>query len=152
MCVFYGCQMLVENNKVGIIKYFENRGYYEYLMDRPDTTHTEWSKGKQKTKGIPGSGTAVINAQAEAIASYIYDYVGYNSDTGEIGSCYFNKLLDDWSRFEIDNRTKYDASISSSLALLASQKYIKKKKEIKKTYSLVKKYNIKGTYSKRINA
>jgi len=152
MCVFYGCQMLVENNKVGIIKYFENRGYYEYLMDRPDTTHTEWSKGKQKTKGIPGSGVAVINSQAEAIASYIYDYVGYNSDTGEIGSCYFNKLLDDWSRFEIDNRTKYDASISSSLALLASQKYIKKKKEIKKTYSLVKKYNIKGIYSKRIKA
>ena len=37
MCV-YGCQILVENNKVGILKYFENRGYYEYLMDRPDMT------------------------------------------------------------------------------------------------------------------
>ena len=150
MCVFYGCQILVENNKVGILKYFENRGYYEYLMDRPEMTHTEWSKGKQKTKGIPGSGAAVINAQAEAIATYIYDHVGIVPDTGEMGRCYFNTLLDDWSRFEIDNRTKYDASISSSLALLASQKYIKPKKELKVSSPLVKKYSNKGMFSKKI--
>mgnify|MGYP003133836301 FL=1 len=152
MCVFYGCQILVENNKVGILKYFENRGYYEYLMDRPDMTHTEWSRGKQKTKGIPGSGAAVINAQAEAIATYIYDHVGYNASTGEIGRCYFNTLLDDWSRFEIDNRTKYDASISSSLALLASQKYIKPKKELKASSPLVKRYSNKGMFSKQIKS
>jgi len=150
MCVFYGCQILVENNKVGILKYFENRGYYEYLMDRPDMTHTEWSRGKQKTKGIPGSGAAVINAQAEAIATYIYDHVGMKSDTGEMGRCYFNTLLDDWSRFEIDNRTKYDASISSSLALLASQKYIKPKKELKVSSPLIKRYSNKGMFSKKI--
>ena len=150
MCVFYGCQILVENNKVGILKYFENRGYYEYLMDRPDMTHTEWSRGRQKTKGIPGSGAAVINAQAEAIATYIYDHVGMKSDTEEMGRCYFNTLLDDWSRFEIDNRTKYDASISSSLALLASQKYIKPKKELKVSSPLVKKYSNKGMFSKKI--
>jgi hypothetical protein len=152
MCVFYGCQILVENNKVGILKYFENRGYYEYLMDRPDMTHTDWSRGKQKTKGIPGSGAAVINAQAEAIATYIYDHVGQNENTGEMGRCYFNVLLDDWSRFEIDNRTKYDASISSSLALLASQKYIKPKKELKISSPLVKRYNNKGMSSKKLRA
>jgi len=150
MCVFYGCQILVENNKVGILKYFENRGYYEYLMDRPEMTHTEWSKGKQKTKGIPGSGAAVINAQAEAIATYVYDHVGILPETGEMGRCYFNTLLDDWSRFEIDNRTKYDASISSSLALLASQKYIKPKQELKSSSPLVKKYNNKGMFSKKL--
>jgi hypothetical protein len=150
MCVFYGCQILVENNKVGILKYFENRGYYEYLMDRPDMTHTEWSKGKQKTKGIPGSGAAVINAQAEALATYIYDYVGLNLETGEMGKCYFNTLLDDWSRFDITNRTKYDASISSSLALLASQKYIKPKKEVKVYSPFVRKYSNKGMFSKKI--
>ena len=150
MCVFYGCQILVENNKVGILKHFENRGYYEYLMDRPEMTHTEWSKGKQKTKGIPGSGAAVINAQAEAIATYIYDHVGMIADTGEMGRCYFNVLLDDWSRFEIDNRTKYDASISSSLALLASQKYIKPKQELKISSPLVKRYDNKGMFSKKL--
>ena len=147
-CVFYGCPILVENNKIGIIKYFERRGYYEYLMDRPESTHTDFSK-KQVTKGIPGSGIAVINAQAEAVATYIYDHVGLKPDTGEVGKCYFNRLLDDWSRFDIDNRTKFDATISSSLALLASQKFVTNKKESPKFIKFVKTYTNRGIISKR---
>ena len=88
----------------------------------------------------------------QKLQQYIYDHVGYNADTGEIGRCYFNTLLDDWSRFEIDNRTKYDASISSSLALLASQKYIKPKKKLKVSSPLVKRYSNKGMYSKQIKS
>ena len=68
---------------IGIIKYFERRGYYEYLMDRPESTHTDSSR-KQKTKGIPGSGEAVINAQAEITQAYIYDHVGYNYEKEKI--------------------------------------------------------------------
>jgi hypothetical protein len=148
-CVFYGCQILVENNKIGIIKYFERRGYYEYLMDRPESTHTDFSR-KQQTKGIPGSGVAVINAQAEAVATYIYDHVGLKPSTGEIGKCYFNKLLDDWSRFDINNRTKFDATISSSLALLASQKFVRIKEESPKFVKFVKTYSNRGNLSKKI--
>ena len=148
-CIFYGCPILIENNKIGIIKYFERRGYYEYLMDRPESTHTDFSK-KQQTKGIPGSGVAVINAQAEAVATYIYDHVGVKPDTGEVGKCYFNNLLDDWSRFDIDNRTKFDATISSSLALLAAQKFVTIKKESPKFIKFVKTYHNKGFLSKLI--
>jgi|8_EtaG_2_1085327.scaffolds.fasta_scaffold01946_3 hypothetical protein len=148
-CVFYGCPILVENNKIGIIKYFERRGYYEYLMDRPESTHTDFSK-KQQTKGIPGSGMAVINAQAEAVATYIYDHVGLKPDTGEVGKCYFNRLLDDWSRFDINNRTKFDATISSSLALLASQKFVRIKEESPKFVKFVKTYTNRGILSQKI--
>tara|TARA_R110000737_G_scaffold189437_2_gene211430 strand:+ start:1374 stop:3398 length:2025 start_codon:yes stop_codon:yes gene_type:complete len=148
-CVYYGCSILIENNKVGIIKYFERRGYYDYLMDRPESTHTENSR-KQKTKGIPSSGVAVLNAQTEAVASYVYDYVGCDSDTQEMGKCYFNRLLNDWSKFEPDNRTKYDATVASSLALLASQKHIKQKKIQKINLSFVKKYKNIGLISKKI--
>ena len=148
-CVFYGCPILVENNKIGIIKYFERRGYYEYLMDRPESTHTDFSR-KQQTKGIPGSGVAVINAQAEAVATYIYDHVGLKPDTGEVGKCYFNRLLDDWSRFDIDNRTKFDATISSSLALLAAQKFVAIKKELPKFTKFVKTYSNRGVLSKKV--
>ena len=147
-CVFYGCQLLVENNKIGIIKYFERKGYSDYLMDRPEHTHTQSSK-TQVTKGIPGNGEAVINAQAEVTQAYIYDNVGLNHETGEMGNCYFNRLLEDWAEFDISNRTKHDASISSSLALLASQKIIKKKKKIKFT-PFVKTFNNKGRMSKKI--
>ena len=35
---------------------------------------------------------------------------------------YFQRTLDDWSRLNINNRTKYDASISSGLAIMACNK------------------------------
>ena len=33
----------------------------------------------------------------------------------------FNKLLEDWSKFEIDNRTKYDATVASSGSTCSSK-------------------------------
>ena len=123
----------------------------EYIMERPENTHTKFSRGKQKERGIPANSQAVIQAQAEAVASYIYDYVGYNLQTGEVGICYFNDLLLDWAEFDIHNRTKFDATISSSLALLASQKVkvIKKKEEVKQQ-PFLKKYSNSGFISKKI--
>jgi len=38
---------------------------------------------------------------------------------GTFGSCYFNELLNDWAKFDINKRTKHDASISSGLAIMA---------------------------------
>ena len=35
---------------------------------------------------------------------------------------YFQQTLDDWARFNINNRTKHDASISSGLAIMACNK------------------------------
>ena len=118
-------------------------------MERPESTHTDSSR-RQQTKGIPSTGVAVLNAQTESIASYVYDYVGQNPETGEMGRCYFNRLLDDWSRFEPDNRTKYDATVASSLALLASQKHVLKKEIKVVPLTFIKRFNNKGLISKRI--
>ena len=38
------------------------------------------------------------------------------------GDMYFQKTLDDWAQFNINNRTKHDASISSGLAIMACNK------------------------------
>ena len=150
-CIFYGSPLLVENNKIGLIRHFERRGYMEYIMERPENTHTKFSKGKQKERGIPANSQAVIQAQAEAVASYIYDYVGYNTDTGEVGICYFNDLLLDWAEFDIHNRTKFDATISSSLALLAAQKVKTTVKMQERVHSpFLKKYDNKGFISKKV--
>ena len=35
---------------------------------------------------------------------------------------YFTDTLKDWSKFDINNRTKYDAAISSGLAIMACNK------------------------------
>ena len=40
---------------------------------------------------------------------------------------YFNRTLEDWINFKIDDRTKFDLSISSGLALMAAQKNVKQK-------------------------
>ena len=45
----------------------------------------------------------------------------------------FIRTLEDWAKFDINNRTKFDATISSGLAIMANQKnlYLPEKKESK---------------------
>jgi hypothetical protein len=128
--VFYGYPVLIENNKYGIARYFESRGYDEYLMDRPAHLATAAMKTSSKTKGIPSNSQDVIQAHAQAIEAYIHDHVGLHNETGNYGRMYFNRTLEDWINFKIDDRTKFDLTISSGLALLAAQKQVK---QIKKT-------------------
>tara|TARA_R100001086_G_scaffold127737_2_gene66113 strand:+ start:3341 stop:5449 length:2109 start_codon:yes stop_codon:yes gene_type:complete len=125
---FYGYPLLVENNKYGIVRYFESRGYDGYLMDRPDHLKSANAKVNVKTKGIPSNSQDVIQAHAHAIEQYIYDHVGINYDTGDIGKMYLNRTLEDWIGFKINDRTKFDLTISSGLALLAAQKSKPKEK------------------------
>ena len=45
---------------------------------------------------------------------------------------YFQRTLEDWARFEYNNRTKFDASISSGLAIMANKNtFISPSKKIK---------------------
>jgi hypothetical protein len=120
--VFYGYPILIENNKYGIARHFESRGYDGYLMERPAHTLSANSKVNVKTKGIPSNSQDVIQAHAHAIEAYIHNHVGLNRETGEYGKMYFNNTLEDWIGFQIHNRTKFDLTISSGLCLLAAQK------------------------------
>ena len=54
---------------------------------------------------------------------YIQAHVGIKQD-GTLGDLYFNELLNDWSRFDINKRTKHDASISSGLAIMANNRHL----------------------------
>lgn len=36
----------------------------------------------------------------------------------------FNRTLIDWAKFDINNRTKFDATISSGLAVMAIQRHL----------------------------
>jgi len=126
--VFYGYPLLIENNKYGIARYFESRGYDGYLMERPKHLIAPNSSIKTKTKGIPSNSQDVIQAHAHAIEAYIHDHVGINRETGEYGKMYFNRTLEDWIGFKINDRTKFDLTISSGLCLLAAQKVKPKKK------------------------
>ena len=69
----------------------------------------------------------------------------------EMGSMYFTRTLEDWARFDISNRTKFDASISSGLAIMANQKnvYLPEKKQSKINLNFAR-YNNKGYLSELI--
>ena len=120
---FYGYPLLIENNKYGIARYFESRGYDGYLMDRPKHLMPSNKSGiGVKTKGIPSNSQDIIHSHAQAIEAFVHDHVGINGESGNMGKMYFNETLEDWIGFKIDKRTKFDLTISSGLALLAAQK------------------------------
>ena len=117
---FYGYCILIENNKYGIARYFEQRGYDNYLLNRPEHLGSGYGSST-KTKGIPSNSQDIIQAHAQAIEAYIHGHVGRNEETGEFGKMYFERTLEDWINFKVDDRTAFDLSISSGLALLAAQ-------------------------------
>ena len=43
---------------------------------------------------------------------------------GSFGNLYFNELLNDWAKFDINKRTKFDATISSGLAIMACNRHL----------------------------
>jgi hypothetical protein len=143
MCAFYyGYPLLIENNKYGIARYFESRGYDGYLMDRPNHLKTGNSSINVRTKGIPSNSQDVIQSHAQSIEAYIHDHVGVNHESGELGRMYFNKTLEDWIGFKIDKRTKFDLTISSGLALLAAQKEKQKPKTDFKEKVFFRRYKV----------
>ena len=98
-------------------------------MNRPPHLNSSSSRVNVKTKGIPSNSQDIIQAHAHAIEAYIHNHVGMHRETGDIGKMYFNDTLEDWIGFNINNRTKFDLTISSGLALLAAQKSKPKKKQ-----------------------
>ena len=121
--VFYGMPILAENNKPRLLYYLRRRGYRGFSMNRPDKIWNKLSVAEKEVGGIPNSSEDIKQAHAAAIEMYIQDHVGIKQD-GTHGDCYFNELLNDWSKFDINKRTKHDASISSGLAIMANNRHL----------------------------
>jgi len=104
--VFYGMPILCENNKPRLLYYLKRRGYRGFSMNRPDKTWNKLSTAEKEIGGIPNSSEDIKQAHAAAIESYIQQYVGMKEDLS-YGDMYFNNTLNDWSKFDINNRTRF---------------------------------------------
>jgi hypothetical protein len=113
---FYGMPILIENNKPRLLYYLKRRGYRGFSMNRPDKVWNKLSVSEKEIGGIPNSSEDIKQAHAAAIEAYIDSYVGFYDD--QYGDMYHQRTLEDWANFDINNRTKYDASISSGLAIM----------------------------------
>ena len=112
---------------------------------------TKLSKTERELGGIPNSSEDVKQAHAAAIESFIEKHVGLKTDEGDMNTMTFIRTLEDWARFDISNRTKYDASISSGLAIMACQKnlYQPERKESRIMINFAR-YSNKGNLSQII--
>ena len=120
--------------------------------NRPDKVWNKLSVAEKEIGGIPNSSEDIKQAHAAAIEMYINDHVGLMED-GTYGTMFFNSTLNDWARFDINKRTKHDASISTGLAIMACNRHLyRPNPDTKKTpLSLnISRYNNKGFSSKLI--
>jgi hypothetical protein len=121
-------------------------------MNRPDKVWNKLSSAEKEVGGIPNSSEDIKQAHAAAIEMYIQDHVGMKQD-GSFGDLYFNELLNDWSKFDINKRTKFDATISSGLAIMANNRHLyapNAKVEKPKLNISISKYTNTGTNSQII--
>lgn len=100
-CHYYSCELLFEDNKVGIKTYFEDRGYSAFLMFLP---------GSMK----PGLSGSVRTHQQ--IAEVTEDYIENHVD-----NVCFSELLKDWLEFDISKTTKFDAAMAAGYTLIADK-------------------------------
>ena len=150
--VFYGMPMLAENNKPRLLYHLRRRGYRGYSMNRPDKIWNKLSTSEKEIGGIPNTSEDIKQAHAAAIEMYIQQHVGHLED-GIYGNIYFNQTLNDWAKFDITKRTKFDASISSGLAIMACNRNLYRpnaKIEKPKLNISIAKYQNTGNTSKII--
>ena len=150
--VFYGMPILAENNKPRLLYHLKRRGYRGFSMNRPDKVWNKLSVTEREIGGIPNTSEDIKQAHAAAIETYINKYVGYQED-GNAGNIYFNRTLNDWAKFDINKRTKYDATISSGLAIMACNRHLYHPKPRHEKQALnikIKRFNNKGLHSQII--
>ncbi len=150
--VFYGMPILAENNKPRLLYYLRRRGYRGFSMNRPDKVWNKLSVAEKEIGGIPNSSEDIKQAHAAAIEMYIQSHVGMKGDNS-FGSMYFNRTLNDWARFDITKRTKFDATISSGLAVMACNRHLYKPNATVEKPSLdihIPRYSNSGNMSKII--
>lgn len=155
-CFFYGMPMLAENNKPRLLYHFKNNGFRNFSLNRPDKVFAKLTATERELGGIPNSSEDIKQAHASAIESYIEKYVGLDlantyRPSDEMGTMPFIRTLEDWAKFDINDRTKYDASISSGLTIMANQKhiYIPERKESKISINFAR-YSNDGNVSQLI--
>lgn len=157
---FYGAPILVESNRMDLLRHMYNRGYRGFVMDRLDRPKHKLNPQEKKYGGQMMSGQDILESHISAIGTWVQNYVGVYMDEernirpiGEMGDMVFNETLVDWLKFNPDKRTEYDATISSGLCIMACQpeKYVGKVTEVKSIdiSTLLPKFNNKGNVGKR---
>lgn len=104
--VYYGCNLLFENQKVGLMHYFNDRGYGNMLMWLPE-------------RNQPGVAASPKTHQhiAELTETYVNDYCD---------KIFFKDIIQELLEFDISNTTAFDGAMALGYALIADQAKVQK--------------------------
>jgi hypothetical protein len=125
--VYFSMPMLAELSNEKFLTMIKDRGFRHFSMNNPFKTWAELSDTEKEYGGIPPQDAKVGAQQFFAIESYIEDYIGVaregsNRTLGGMGYMPFTRTLMQWKDVDPNQRTKFDAYISSSLSRLGNQK------------------------------
>jgi hypothetical protein len=125
--VYFSMPMLAELSNEKFLTMIKDRGYRHFSLNNPYKTWKELSHTEQLYGGVLPQDAKVGERQFYTIESYIQDHIGISRDEserplGQMGFMPFTRTLDQWKDVDPNNRTKYDAYISSSLSRLGNQK------------------------------
>lgn len=160
VCRFYGAPILVESNRMDLLRHMYNRGYRGFVMDRMDRPANKLNAQEKKYGGQMMSGQDILESHMSAIGTWIQNYVGVYMDEernirpiGEMGDMPFSETLVDWLKFDPNNRTEFDATISSGLCIMACQPEKYKGKSVERPKidisAIIPTFNNKGNIGKR---
>ena len=105
---YYGCKILIEATRVGIIEYFRKNDQMSLLMQKPRSI-TSGRNAKQY--GCPAD-VKTIERQLQLINDYVENY--YNQ------IC-FPEMVDELLRYSYENKRKFDIVAAFGIALLADE-------------------------------
>ena len=154
--VYYSIPVLAELSNEAFLQYIRDRGYRHFSLNNPFKPYKDLNPTEKKLGGAPPQNSKIADQQFYAIEAYIDDHVGISRDErkrplGTMGNMVFNRTLQQWKDVDLNDRTKYDAYISSSLAALGNQKrVIKENNETKKKRNPFTTYDNSGSYSKAV--
>jgi hypothetical protein len=120
----FGCSILPENNKPGIIAHFEDRGYGDFVSGKIDIIASKDQKNKKKGKETPGHAASVdaTNQWSERLAEFTHGPLG--DDPRRMP---FAHQIKDVAQLDILDTKKYDAAVASGWTLLLARRFVKPK-------------------------
>lgn len=111
LCEWYNCKTLLENTKISVRQYFEERKRaVRFLMRRPQATLTTSGVGSRQW-GAPAT-EVVIHHQLDLIAQYIEDYCD---------QIWFDEVLDECIHYSYTNKRKFDIVAALGMMFLADE-------------------------------
>lgn len=120
LCHLFSCSILPENNKPGVIAYFEDRGYGDFIHGKISIIGSkDKSIGKKTKNDTPGMAASVdaTGQWAERISEFTHGPLG-----DDLRRMPFAHQIKDVSTLDILNTKKYDSAVATGWTLLLARK------------------------------